>query len=742
MSQTGSLSSIHALLIGVDYYFPNKLPESGSYYPSLGGCVRDINYVENFLITHIGIPQDNIMKLTASKDEAYSSGSTKEGPLEPKEKWPTYENIVSAFKQLTNNGNGGDQVYIHYSGHGGRAKTIYPELKKHTGGGLDEALVPTDIGNSEKRYVRDVELAYLLKSMVDKGLIVTIVLDSCHSGGATRAASGTVPRGTGRIDENDRPTDSLVAPYDELSSAWKEITGFGDDGGGNGNSSSSASVRNIQTSNAWLPEPKGYVLLAACEPHQFAYETVFDGEKRGALTFYLLDSLKHRSPNFTYRMLHDQTAPKIRAKFAQQTPMLQGDRDRVVFAIDSIQTSVFAVNVIGFDSPSNRVKLNTGKVHGIRKGAKFEVYPPGTTDYTRHDKKIAVVKVIDAGATESWAEIVERFNQEHQQQQPQLIIEEGSQAVLVDVSSTNLLRKVSIRFEEQGENDQTPLTINQKQALESVKDAIEQLKGHSLIVLASQGESPDYQVAIEMEKREEFEILDPAGNKIPNINPPLKISDPDAPAKILKRLMHLAKYSNIQQLDNYDATSPLARKLLLELFALQPDYEPGDRPEPHRLEPRSGTVYTITEGQYFLLRIHNLSKEQVLKVASLDLQPGWAVQQIFPGASDTDYLNIDPERYEDVILRAYLPQGYHEGRDVIKAFATLNPTSFRWLELPSLDESGRRSVAATRGIGPKNEIEEFMAIMTEDKPKTRNIQLSVSASHEWTTSQIETEMKR
>jgi len=729
MSQLGRPSGIHAFLIGIDCYLPNRLPGDGSYYPSLGGCVQDINYVEDFLVKHIGIPQDNIMKLTASKDGAdgTESSSSEKAPLEPKERWPTYENIVSAFKQLTNKANAGDQVYIHYSGHGGRAKTIYPELKEHTGGGLDEALVPTDIGNSEKRYVRDVELAYLLKKMVDKGLIVTIVLDSCHSGGATRAASGTVARGTGRIDENDRPADSLVASYDELSSAWKEITSFGN----GSNSSRSATGRNVQTFKGWIPEPKGYVLLAACEPDQSAFETVFNGEKRGALTFYLLDSLKHKGPNFTYRALHDQTAPKIRAKFAQQTPMLQGDRDRVVFGIDSLQPSLYAVNVTGLERETNRVKLNTGKVHGIGKEAIFEVYPSGTTDYTKTDKRIAVVKIIEAGATESWAEVVERFNQEQQ-----LVIEQGSQAVLVDVASTRLVRKVSIRFKEK-----PPLTANQIQALERVKNAIEQLKGHSLIVLASQEESADYQVAKEMERREEYEILDPGGNKIPNINPPLKISDPDAPAKIVKRLIHLIKYSNIQQLDNHDNTSPLARKLVLELFALQQGYEPGDMPELHPLVARNGTMYTINEGQYFLLRIHNLSK-QILKVAAVDFQPGWAVQQIFPRASDTDYLNIDPERYEDVILRAYLPQGYREGRDVIKAFATVNPTSFRWLELPSLDEPGQRSVAATRAIGPKNELEEFMAIMTEDKPKTRDIQLSVSASHEWTTSQIEIEMKR
>jgi hypothetical protein len=35
-----------------------------------------------------------------------------------------------------------------------------------------------------------------------------------------------------------------------------------------------------------------------------------------------------------------------------------------------------------------------------------------------------------------------------------------------------------------------------------------------------------------------------------------------------------------------------------------------------------------------------------------------------------------------------------------------------------------------------NELEQFMAAMTEDKPKTRNLEQSVSASHEWTSSQI------
>jgi hypothetical protein len=40
--------NLFALLIGVDCYMPNRLPD-GSAYKNLGGCVRDINHVEAFL---------------------------------------------------------------------------------------------------------------------------------------------------------------------------------------------------------------------------------------------------------------------------------------------------------------------------------------------------------------------------------------------------------------------------------------------------------------------------------------------------------------------------------------------------------------------------------------------------------------------------------------------------------------------------------------------------------------------
>src|SRR5829696_6450501 len=152
-NQGDGTPNLYALLIGIDCYLTNRLP-NGSSYPSLGGCVRDINHVEAFLKQKFQLPEERILKLTAT-----DSGQLE--PPEPRDHWPTYENMVAAFKRLTTLAQPGDQVYIHYSGHGGRTPTIVPEIK-----GLkahDETLVPTDIGNSEARYLRDIELAKLLQ---------------------------------------------------------------------------------------------------------------------------------------------------------------------------------------------------------------------------------------------------------------------------------------------------------------------------------------------------------------------------------------------------------------------------------------------------------------------------------------------------------------------------------------------------------------------------------------------------
>jgi hypothetical protein len=315
-----SMSNLYALLIGINCYLPNQLP-GGLYYKSLWGCVQDILLVEDFLRERLGVPPERILKLTSS-----SSDSDPPQPPEPPNQWPTYANIVNAFRRLGNLAEPGDQVYIHYSGHGGRTPTTSEFHPFKGSDGLDEVLVPTDLGHSVGRYLRDTELHKLLKELIDKGLVVTLVLDSCHAGGATRARDQVVDpelggagiRGVGVVDTTPRPAESLVAADEELVEAWE--------------SSAKGDVRAVQTGSSWLLEPEGYVLIAACRAHEYANEVVFEGNKKnGALTYWLVDSFKQMGPGFTYKMLHDRILAKVHSQFAEQTPQLQGEGDRVVF---------------------------------------------------------------------------------------------------------------------------------------------------------------------------------------------------------------------------------------------------------------------------------------------------------------------------------------------------------------------------------------------------------------------------
>ncbi|MFM7191461.1 MAG: caspase family protein [Microcystaceae cyanobacterium] len=130
------VSNFYALLIGIDYYEPN------SYYKSLKGAVRDINKVASFIEKSLQIQAEQMIRLISPLP---MQDSLTDGRSPQRNKPPTYANIVEAFNQITATAQAQDLVYIHYSGHGGRVKTIFPDLKGE--GQFDEGLVPMDVGD-------------------------------------------------------------------------------------------------------------------------------------------------------------------------------------------------------------------------------------------------------------------------------------------------------------------------------------------------------------------------------------------------------------------------------------------------------------------------------------------------------------------------------------------------------------------------------------------------------------------
>ena len=119
---------------------------------------------------------------------------------------------------------GGADVFVHYSGHGGRCPTIVPRLKGADG--LDEGLVPIDIGNTSARYVRDVEIAKLLKKSPWAKEVTGERTTTNKNGPMTTGPTTTSPIPTGRSRNPNplgNPRASTRAPK---SSPSKTVTAY------------------------------------------------------------------------------------------------------------------------------------------------------------------------------------------------------------------------------------------------------------------------------------------------------------------------------------------------------------------------------------------------------------------------------------------------------------------------------------------------------------------------------------
>ena len=150
-----------ALLVGINQY-------SGTI-GALKGCVTDVQLQQELLIHRFGFNPQDILTLTDQQ-------ATRKG-------------ILTAFEEhLINQAKPGDVVVFHFSGHGSRV--IDPDQDQPDG--LNSTLVPIDSKLPEGYpitggVVLDImgHTLFLLMSAL-KTENVTVVLDSCHSGGGTR----------------------------------------------------------------------------------------------------------------------------------------------------------------------------------------------------------------------------------------------------------------------------------------------------------------------------------------------------------------------------------------------------------------------------------------------------------------------------------------------------------------------------------------------------------------------------
>lgn len=231
-AQTG-----HALLIGVNEYQTEE-------FANLRGAVNDVLTMQEILISRYGFLPANIVTLT--------------------DKAATRQSILAAFDNLVEQTADVDYVYVHFSGHGSQVK----DLNGDEDDGTDETILPYDGRTKDIPDITDDEIGDFLRRLPTTNAI--IVLDSCHSGTATR----------GGILTRSVPVDDRLALYKNT-------------------------INNVST-RAIVPidVPDQYILFSGAAANQSALDGPIDGKYRGFFSYALAEALKSAEQGASPRTIH------------------------------------------------------------------------------------------------------------------------------------------------------------------------------------------------------------------------------------------------------------------------------------------------------------------------------------------------------------------------------------------------------------------------------------------------------
>ena len=140
-----------ALFIGINYV--------GHSPGELKGCHNDVEKMKRFVVKQ-GFDEAN-MKLLL--DDGINIT-------------PNKAEVLTAIKWLVQGAKEGDSLFMHYSGHGGQLRDDAGDEAD----GYDETLVPLDY--QTKGQIRDDDLLKELVLPLPEGVLLTVVMDCCHSG--------------------------------------------------------------------------------------------------------------------------------------------------------------------------------------------------------------------------------------------------------------------------------------------------------------------------------------------------------------------------------------------------------------------------------------------------------------------------------------------------------------------------------------------------------------------------------
>ena len=340
-----------ALLVGINTY-----DQANAGWTALRGCINDVRMQKELLVHRFGFDPNDIVTLV---DEQ----ATRQG-------------IVDAFQHhLIEQTTPDDVVVFHYSGHGSRIVDPNPYRDENP---LNSTFVPIDSSLPDgfpatEGTVNDImgKTLFLLMSQLDTER-VTVVLDSCHSGGGKRGAV------TFRARDGAKSFRMKLHPSDaerELQARLQAQLGWSDED-------------LYQRRQAGIA--KGVVIASAAE-EQLAADSSFDGFYAGAFTYlltqYLWQQTGNRTLDRTFVDIDRATRSLASTRSNTQDPEFERNLPSKLEAASiyfaAKQTPPAEAIVVGQEDDS--VQLWLGGVHpdslgAFKQGATFTAVNPDSTE--------------------------------------------------------------------------------------------------------------------------------------------------------------------------------------------------------------------------------------------------------------------------------------------------------------------------------------------------------------------------
>lgn len=275
----------------------------------------DVTRFKKWLMANRSMTDNNITCLTTKG--AGNKSNTKEC-------LPSKNNIINALQNRLDNSSEGELVFFYFLGHGTKEGSVM---------------------DSDKEFISPSELTDLFEKMAEKGLILTVVINSCYSGRIQR-------------------TDTKLYPH--------------------------------------LGVAPQYNLLAACSPNQTTlggerYNQInqFDERVSGGIgayfTTYLLDAL-NENPQATLKMLHRRALASNSLNKLKTLPVLrERNKDNCAF-FDTTKTGALR-SIAAKWTGETTVEIDAGKAHGIREGSEYDVYSWDADKILPNQLKVTVTEV-------------------------------------------------------------------------------------------------------------------------------------------------------------------------------------------------------------------------------------------------------------------------------------------------------------------------------------------------------------